>query len=287
VHTDFVAPSGDVVDDLVARALRDAGEQASRSDWRRVEHGSANLVVLAGRVAVRVARTPVAASDTLRAQWLIDALPPLPFAVPRALGGAVGGPDTGGIIAIAQERIDGEVHPSGSGDPRELRRLLDALRAVDLAPLRPHLAHRHAFFGGEDGLRVMIEQAVPLLDPAARGAARRAAEEFAALAAAPDVLTHGDLAGSNVLWAAGHGSVSGVIDWDLAAADDESKDVAALATWHGGDAVASIVPPETAYRARVRIATYPLQLLCFALVGSRPPSEIARAVTRANEKYAG
>ena len=288
MYTGFVAPADDVVDDAVARALSGAGERVPRGGWRRVEHGSANLVVLAGRVAVRVARSADAASEALRAQRLIDALPALPFAVPRSAAPAIDDRAAGGVVAIAQERVDGEPHPSGSGDPVELRRLLDTLRETDLAPLRRHLAHRHTFFGGEEGLRLMTGEAVTMLAPTARERARRAAEAFVGLAPQGDVLTHGDLAGSNVLWTGGAAStVSGLIDWDLAAADDEAKDVAALATWHGWDLVAQIVPPEVTHRARVTAATYPLQLLCFAIAGCRPAEEIERALTRANDTYAG
>ncbi|MFC7926102.1 hypothetical protein [Microbacterium laevaniformans] len=110
--------------------------------------------------------------------------------------------------------------------------------------MRAHLAHRHAFFGGPEGLRLITDEALPRLAPAARHGARPAA-------------------------------------------DDEAKDVAALATWHGWDAVARIVPPETARRARIIAATYPLQLLCFAIAGCRPAEEIERALTRANDAYTG
>ncbi|EPD84882.1 hypothetical protein HMPREF1529_01488 [Microbacterium sp. oral taxon 186 str. F0373] len=287
MYTGFVAPADDVVDDVVARALGAAGERVPRRDWQRVEHGSANLVVLAGRVAVRVARTADAASEALRAQRLIDALPPLPFAVPRSAAPAIDDRAAGGVVAIAQERVDGEPHPSGSGDAVALRRLLDALRETDLTSLRTNLAHRHTFFGGGEGLRLMTGDAVAMLAPTAREGARRVADAFVGLAPHGDVLTHGDLAGSNVLWTDGVAStVSGLIDWDLAAADDEAKDVAALATWHGWDLVAQIVPPEVTHRARVTAATYPLQLLCFAIAGGRPATEIERALTRANDTYA-
>lgn len=132
----------------------------------------------------------------------------------------------------------------------------------------------------------MNDEAIAMLAPGARENARRAAEAFVGLASHRDVLTHGDLAGSNVLWTGGVAStVAGVIDWDLAAADDEAKDVAALATWHGWDAVAAIVPPEVAHRARLVAATYPLQLLGFAIAGGRPAAEIQRAVARANDTY--
>lgn len=110
--------------------------------------------------------------------------------------------------------------------------------------MRAHLAHRHAFFGGPEGLRLITDEALPRLAPAARHGARPAA-------------------------------------------DDEAKDVAALATWHGWDAVARTVPPEIARRARIIAATYPLQLLCFAIAGGRPSAEIERAVARANGTYQG
>lgn len=288
MYTGFVSPAEDVVDDAVARALGAAGERMPRGGWQRVEHGSANLVVLAWRVAVRVARSADAASEALRAQRLIDALPALPFAVPRSAAPAIDDRAAGGVVAIAQERVDGEPHASGSGDPVELRLLLDALRETDLTPFRRHLAHRHTFFGGEEGLRLMAGEAVTMLAPTARERARRAVEAFIGLAPHGEVLTHGDLAGSNVLWTGDVAStVSGLIDWDLAAADDEAKDVAALATWHGWDAVTQIVPPEVAHRARVTAATYPLQLLCFAIAGSRPATELERAVARANDVYGG
>lgn len=284
VYTDFVTPDDGVVDDLVHRALHAAAEHVPTRDWRRVDHGSANLVVLAGHAAVRVARTPTAAREALRAQALVDALPPLPFDLPLSLAPAVHESESG-LIAIAQRRVHGAPHPSGSGDPRALRKLLDALRSVSPVALRPHLAHRHAFFGGVEGLTLMADRAVPMLTLAAQNRARRVVDTLAGLesdVAAP-VLAHGDLAGSNVLWS--EGQVGGVIDWDLAAESDEATDVAALATWHGWGAVASIVSPEVERRARAMIDSYPLQLLCFAIAGERPQYEVERAVARADALY--
>lgn len=281
MQQDFVAPPDEVVTGLVADVLRAAGESDDPTRWRRIEHGSANLVILAGRVAVRVSRTPAAAAEAVRAQRLIDLLPPLPFALPRSVAAPA---HAGQIVAIAQERVAGEPHPSGSGDGAQLRRLLDAVREVPLAPLAPHLAHRDAYLGGGAWRGILTDRVIPLLDPAARVRARAAADALAALDAAPELFTHGDLAGANVMWSGG--AVSAVIDWDLAAADDESKDVAALATWHGWNALAGIVPSETLARARTIAATYPLQLVSFAVVGARPQAEIDRAVARANNRYA-
>ncbi|KZE91973.1 phosphotransferase [Microbacterium sp. TNHR37B] len=186
-------------------------------------------------------------------------------------------------MAVAQRRLDGDPHPSGRGDGSALRALLDALRGVDLDPLRDSLAHPHAFFGGHEGLRVLVEDALPLLGPKARDGALRAVEELGALEPGIEVLTHGDLAGSNVLWTAG--SVSGVIDWDLAAAADEAKDVAALATWHGWEALSPVVPAAVLRRARTIAATYPLQLVAFTLHRGRTGVELERAVARATQAY--
>ncbi len=280
MDTDFASPPEDVIDELVAAALSAAGERVGRTGWRRVTHGSAHLVVLAGAVAVRVTRTPAAAVETVRTQRLIDLLPPLPFAVPRSLAEPL---ETHGVLAVAQQRLDGEPHPSGRGDGTSLRSLLDALRVVDLAPLRDSLAHPHAFFGGREGFRVLVQDAIALLGAGARDRARRAAEGMMAMEPGVEVLTHGDLAGSNVLWAAG--SVSGVIDWDLAAAADEAKDVAALATWHGWEALSPVVPSAVLRRARTIAATYPLQLVAFALERGRTGIELERAVERAAQAY--
>ncbi len=280
MQQDFVVPPEEVVTDLVTDVLRAAGESCDPARWQRIEHGSANLVILAGRVAVRVSRTPSAAAEALRAQRLIDHLPPLPFAVPRSVAAPA---RAGQIIAIAQERVTGEAHLSGSGDGAQLRRLLDALREVPLAPLAPYLADRDAYMGGGAWRGILSERVIPLLDRAARERAHPAADALAALDAAPQVLTHGDLAGANVMWCGG--AVSAVIDWDLAAAADEAKDVAALATWHGWDVLAGVVPPETLARARTIAETYPLQLVSFAVVGGRPQTEIVRALARANSRY--
>lgn len=283
VETDFVAPDPRLFDELVSAALRAAGEASRRDRWELVDHGSANLVVLAGRTAVRVSRTEHAAAEVERAQRVIDSLPSLPFAVPRSRAEPV---RAEGLIAVAQSRLRGVPHPSGSGDPRELAALLDALHSVPLATVRADLARPRAFMGGDAWRETMAERVLPLLDDEARSRGERVVEGLAALAEpAEPSLVHGDLAGANVLWT--DGRVSGVIDWDLASAGDPADDVAALATWHGWEAIAGVVPPDTENRARVIAATYPLQLVCFAVVNRRPVAEIDRAVQRANRRLVG
>jgi len=279
LETRYVTPDRSRTEALVAAALRGAGQPVAPSEWTWVEHGSANLVVLAGSVAVRVGRTAGAATASLRAQALVDALPDLPFAVPRALADPVSDDE---MVAIAQRRLDGIPHPSGHGDPHALATLLDALAGVSIAGLEPYLATPHAFMGGERWHPVMVDEAIPLLAPDSRDDARRAADALAALEPVPPGLVHGDLAGSNVLW--DDTAVSGVIDWDLASAADPAVDVAALAVWHGWDVIERARPSEIVQRARVIAATHPLQVLCFSIVNDRPEAELLRAATWASSR---
>lgn len=278
VETGFVTPEPQAFAELVAGALRAAGEATRPGTGSVIEHGSANIVVLAGRTAVRVGRDTQASAQLERAQRLIDALPVLPFAVPRSVADPV---RAGGLTAIAQRRLPGEPHPSGSGDPEQLGILLESLSAVPLESVDAHLAPPRAFMGGDVWRRLMYEEAIPLLDAGVRPRAERIADALSALEAqARPVLTHGDLAGANVLWS--DGRVAGVVDWDLASAGDPAEDVAALATWHGWEALRGVVDSDVERRARVIAATYPLQLVCFGLAHGRPATEIARAVERAN-----
>ncbi len=279
VETRYVTPDRSRTEALVAAALRAAGQPVAPADWQWVEHGSANLVVLAGPAAVRVGRTATAAAESLRAQALVDAVPDLPFAVPRALADPV---LDGEMVAIAQRRLDGIPHPSGHGDADALEVLLDALAAVPIGTLDPHLAPPHAFMGGPRWPAVIVEQAVPLLAPEVRDAARRAADALAALEPVPPALVHGDLAGSNVLWS--DGAVAGVIDWDLASAGDPAIDVAALAVWHGWDVIERVRPAEVVRRARVVAATHPLQVIGFSIVNDRPEDEVLRAAAWASAR---
>ncbi|MDF2990723.1 MAG: putative aminoglycoside phosphotransferase [Microbacterium sp.] len=279
LETRFVTPDRARTADLVATALRDAGERAAPASWQWIEHGSANLVVLAGSAAVRVGRTAAASAESIRAQHLVDDLPVFPFAVPRSLGEPH---RDGGLVAIVQRRLDGIPHPSGHGDPDALGTLLDALAEVPVGPREPHLATPHAFMGGDRWHAVMVEQAIPLLDRAARDRARKAADALAALEPVGAGLVHGDLAGSNVLWS--DGVVSGVIDWDLASAGDSAVDVAALAVWHGWDALERVRSRDVIARARVIAATHPLQVLCFSIVNERPESERRRAAEWASSR---
>ncbi|WP_066516208.1 phosphotransferase family protein [Curtobacterium ammoniigenes] len=281
-ETRYAAPDADAVNELVNAALRSVGSTVPSERWERVAHGSANLVILADDVAVRVSRTSAAAAQSVRAQQLVDALPDLPFAVPRSLASPS---RNGHLVAIPQRRAPGAPHAPGSGEPARLVELLDALTSVALPDIEQHLAEPHAYMGGADWYTVMVAHAIPLLATPARSTARNAADALAELDTVSPALTHGDLAGANVLWNGPH--VSAVIDWDLASAGDPAEDVAALATWHGWTELERRLPSQVLERARVIAATFPIQVICFAIVNQRPAEELQRAVQRAEARLIG
>nr|WP_243757843.1 phosphotransferase [Allobranchiibius sp. GilTou38] len=266
-----------MIEAAVVRALGQSG--ADRAGWEFIETGSSNLVVLAGDVAVRIARDPRSSVELRRTQGLIDRLPDLSFAVPRSLGPVV---EHEGLAAVPTRRLVGTPHPARSGDPVRLRNLLDAVHSIDVSPLREWLARPRAFCGGPDWLRVMREQVIPRLPEDVRGEASERVSALATLDTPGLVLNHGDLAGSNVLWDGGR--VTGVLDWDLAAEDDPAEDVASLAGWHGWDLAAQLADPDTVARAETFRRSFPLQVIAFALSHDRPAPEVERAIQRALPK---
>lgn len=277
LETRFVRPPQPLLDHLAAGALAAAGEPRSPSECTWVEHGSNTVVVLGGRTAVRIARSPAGAAGLRRAQALVDALPELPFAVPRSVGEPV---QADGHLAIPTLRLRGASSPGQPVDAVVLADLLEAVHAVHLDLVRDHLAPARAFTGGADWERVLTEQVVPLLALERREEAHRRIRELATLEAVPPAFNHGDLGSSNVLWA--DGRVVGVLDWDLAAADDPAEDVATVATSFGAwEPLAALLGRDTMRRARTFADTFGLQVVAFAVLGGRPPEEVARAVARA------
>lgn len=273
-ETRYVRPEGRDVDRIVELALKDVTRAAG--DRKVVESGSSNVVVLAGDVAVRIARDAVAAGELRRVQALIDRLPELPLSVPRTLGPIV---EHAGLSAVATRRLSGEPHPPGTGAAGPLRELLSVIHSVDVGPLRPWLAPRKAFCGGERWLEVMNEGVIPLLPPDVWATASERIRLLATLESPTLALNHGDLAGSNVLWR--EGRVVGVLDWDLCAEEDPAEDVASLAGWHGWSVIEELADPETIARANVFHRSYPLQIIAFHVLHGRSREEIDRAIRRA------
>lgn len=280
LDTRFVRPAQQLLTTLASRALAAAGERREPAECTWVEHGSSTVVVLGERTAVRITRRPVGAVDLLRTQALVDALPDLPFDVPRSVADPV---ETDGHLAIPTRRLHGASEPPDPPDAVVLRDLLEAVHTTELGPVHPHLAAPRSFFGGEQWQQVLTDRVVPLLPLDLRAAALGRIGELAALPVVPEVLNHGDLGTSNVLWSGGR--VSGVLDWDLAAADDPAEDVATVASslgaWHQ---LARVVDEDTMGRARVFARIFPLAVVAFAVLNGRPPAEVARSVARAQRR---
>lgn len=279
IETRFRRPPDGVLDTLVAEGFAAVGLPTTPTDATLVESGSNTLVALAGDCALRISRQPSGAAEMRRAQALIDALPGLPFAVPHSIGNPV---TIGGYLAIPTRRITGDPHPVNEGDPDTLRDLLAAVHSIDPEPVREHLAEPRSFMGGIRWQSVLRDQVVPLLSQHARDEAERRIDALAALDPVPPVVNHGDLAGWNVLWH--DGQVSGVLDWDLASLDDPAEDLSSLAAWHGWAIATELADAATVARAKVFGGSGPLQVIAFTLLNRRPGDELARAVTRAEER---
>ena len=84
METGYTEPDRAITAALVEQLLQDAGAPRDPAAWEWVRTGSSSLVVLAGDVAVRVARDSAAAGDLRRSRDLVASLPPLPFLLPIA-----------------------------------------------------------------------------------------------------------------------------------------------------------------------------------------------------------
>ena len=213
-----------------------------------VHHGTwHDVVVIPGRMAVRVARTPDAEESLRRTVPLLTALAAadLPFATPEPLSPVV---HHNGMTALATTVVPGAPRANpGPVDPGVVELLLDALSAV-VVPVSGLGAPRQAA-GGAGWADAARRYLLPLLAPAD---ADLIEGRIAAAVDVPPVprpgLVHGDLAGTNLHWDGGR--VVGVLDWDLAFAGDPAYDVACLADSVGWGVIGRAVGAETVARAR-------------------------------------
>jgi hypothetical protein len=136
-----------------------------------VRSGSHDVVLLPDVAAIRIARNPPAVAALPRRTALLTELAKagLPFATPTPLGPVSSTPDW---TAVAVSWIPGHPAPSGTGDPATLREVLDALAAVDLAPLADLLDVPHAYAGREHWEQLLLTEAVPRLPGRLRDSAR-------------------------------------------------------------------------------------------------------------------
>lgn len=267
--------SDPAVREAVRRALDGAEDRTPLSEVEVCEEGTASLVLLTDRTAVRVGRDQARGAELERTQGLVDSLPDLPFDVPRSLGPLVRSEQ---VTAVPTRRIGGEPQPPGTGDPGPLRELLEAVHSLDPGRDSPLLAARRAFMGGEEWEAVLRDRVVPLLPREVMGEAVRRIDAVAGLP--PTVLRfgHGDLAGANVLWE--EGRVSGVLDWDLATYEDPAEDLASLAWWHGWGLIDALAPEREPGRAEACRDLFPLQLIAFQVLRDRGDEQLARTVAR-------
>lgn len=215
------------------------------------EGGQFHEVLVTEAAVLRMARDDVQAAQLPRRVALVNALAErLPYAVPRSLSEIQRG-------AVVQEYVPGAAHPPHEGDPATLRAVIAALEAVELEPLRELLAPPFAYRGPwtESKIAATLEALGEHAPDAAAGAAmvHDAALVLAELREfldVPPALVHGDLAGHNMHWR--NGQVTGILDWDLAAAWDPALNVTYLAAWHGRGLLDELArDAEEARRARV------------------------------------
>src|SRR5690554_5234058 len=103
----------------VLRAVLDQlPRRVSALPQRRIDEGSEHVVIVLGtEVAVRIAREPGSASELLRRQKLVDALPPISLDIPRSLTPVVTVGETSGC---AVQFVAGEPAPTGPVPASEL-----------------------------------------------------------------------------------------------------------------------------------------------------------------------
>lgn len=240
-----------------------------------------DVVLVPGVAAVRIARNTVdelpgsAVDELARTMQLMRRLENLdfPYSLPSPLDEVA---IVDGRAAVATAWVDGRALPSGSGDPRELRRVLRALADMPLGDVDDLLNVPHGYAGGPQWDDLMLDEAVPRLPTRWQSEARRRIAAAQELPAVPSGLVHGDLAGDNMRWDA-DGRLVGILDWDLASAWDPAVDAACL-SWHGWEAVRAATDKATFDRARIWAATFGIEQIVAALPAGEAAT--AEAVTR-------
>ncbi|MEZ0108524.1 aminoglycoside phosphotransferase (APT) family kinase protein [Catenulispora sp. EB89] len=217
---------------------------------RLAEHGNLHHVVLfPGVAAVRVSKRPDTAAEMPRRVGILRAVAAagLPFAVPEPLSSVT---MFGEHAAVAISWIDGEPLPEGVGDPAAFGMLLEALRDVELSPdLAAVLRTPRRYADGLGWADILSAEIIPLLPARWRDGVRHSLDTLLALDEVPAGLVHGDLGGGNVHFGA-DGSLTGVLDWDLAIRSDPAIDAALVGSWHGWDVLRAAADEQTYRRAR-------------------------------------
>lgn len=156
---------------------------------------------------------------------------------------------------------------------------MEALAAVELAAVEDVLAPPHSSAGGSQWADLIVGDVVPRLPAAVRDEARRRVEAVLSLGPVEPALVHGDLAGDNLRFT--DGVLTGVLDWDLAAAWDPAVDAACLA-WHGWDPVRRSVDRKTFRRAQVWYGVFGLEQISAAILDGEDDATVAAYVRGAS-----
>ncbi|AEV85497.1 homoserine kinase [Actinoplanes sp. SE50] len=201
---------------------------------RLAEHGNMHhVVLLPGIAAVRVSKRAGAAAELPRRVGILHAVAAagMPFAVPEPMTAVT---TFGERAAVAVSWIDGASLPEGTGDPTVFGPLLDALREVRISPELEAALHRprRRADDGSGWADILNNQVIPRLPARWRDRVRQRSDELLAIEEVPASLVHGDLGGGNVHFGA-DGTLTGVLDWDMAILSDPAIDAALVATWHG------------------------------------------------------
>ncbi|MFJ6418489.1 phosphotransferase family protein [Paeniglutamicibacter sp. NPDC091659] len=219
------------------------------------EGGQFHAVLVAENEAVlRISRTSAAGRQMQRRVDLVEALAPrLGFELPTALTPVWHGGDRS---AVVQRYLPGSAHAPHMGDAAALRRLVEELAGIDVAPLAHLLAPPFAFNGPWTSAKTAAT--LRALPAGLVAEAELVLSTIAGFAAIPPALVHGDLAGHNVHWL--ESRLVGVLDWDLAAAWDPALNSAYLGLWHG-EAMLDLIAPTAreAWRARVWLGAMSLE----------------------------
>jgi len=247
-------------------------------DWRTagVVVGEFHDVVLADGVAVvKVARGGAIQHLQRRADLLTElGRLGLPFATPMPLGPVV---RDAGRAAVALSWVPGGPPPCPPG-PAALSGLLEALSSVDTVGLAGRLDAPHAYAGRGRWEHLMLNVVPDLMPGDLRDEAVRRVQQALAMPTVEPGMVHGDLAGTNLLWRS-DGTLSGVLDWDLAQAFDPAVDVGCL-SWFGWDTVQAVVDAKQLHRAKVWADTFALEQVAAALDNGEPAPVVQQVVDR-------
>ncbi|GAA1499145.1 phosphotransferase family protein [Paeniglutamicibacter kerguelensis] len=237
--------------------------------------GQFHVVLVAENEAVlRISRTRAAALEMQRRVDLVEALAPrLGFELPTALTPVWHGND---CSAVVQRYVPGSAHAPHRGDAAALRRLVEELAGIDVAPLAGLLARPFAFNGPWTAVKTAAT--LRALPTELVADAELVLATIAGFASIPPALVHGDLAGHNVHWL--DGRLVGVLDWDLAAAWDPALNSAYLGLWHGESMLDLMAPTaQEAWRARVWLGAMSLESI-YNVGLANDPAQLEAMVAR-------